>query len=160
MKDFGTNLNLVYEMINKFTDNRGDFILYECLEINQVNIVTNPHKYTFRGMHYQEGLFAQRKTVKVIQGTVIDILYNLETNETKFYTLTKDSEPLVIGKEFAHGYLTLEPNTIFTYAVEGDYNPESEHSIVWKDIREVFELISTLVPINELVISDKDKNGK
>jgi dTDP-4-dehydrorhamnose 3,5-epimerase len=148
-------------MIKKFTDDRGDFVIFDAQQCDQVNIVTNPHKYTFRGMHYQEGRsFAQRKTVKVIQGTVIDILYNLETKETEFYTLTKDSEPLVIGKEFAHGYLTIEPNTIFTYAVSGQYNPESEHSIVWKDIKKVFELIATLVPVNELVISDKDKNGK
>ena len=103
---------------------------------------------------------SQRKTVKVIQGRVIDFLYNLDNKEIKMISLDKDSEPLIVENNYAHGYLTMEPNTIFTYAVEGEYNPDSEHSIIWKDVKEIFKLIVTLVPVNELVISEKDKNGK
>jgi dTDP-4-dehydrorhamnose 3,5-epimerase len=146
-------------MIKKFTDERGDFILFDTNGCDQVNVVINPQRYTFRGLHYQTDP-SQRKTVKVIQGRVIDFLYNLDNKEIKMISLDKDSEPLIVENNYAHGYLTMEPNTIFTYAVEGEYNPDSEHSIIWKDVKEIFKLIVTLVPVNELVISEKDKNGK
>ncbi len=146
-------------MIKKFSDERGDFILYDANGCDQVNVVINPQRYTFRGLHYQTNP-SQRKTVKVIQGRVIDFLYNLDNKEIKMIPLDKDSEPLIVENNYAHGYLTMEPNTIFTYAVEGEYNPDSEHSIIWKDVKEIFKLIVTLVPVNELIISEKDKNGK
>ena len=146
-------------MIKKFTDERGEFILFDTNGCDQVNVVINTQRYTFRGLHYQTNP-SQRKTVKVIQGRVIDFLYNLDNKEIKMISLDKDSEPLIVENNYAHGYLTMEPNTIFTYAVEGEYNPDSEHSIIWKDVKEIFKLIVTLVPVNELVISEKDKNGK
>lgn len=148
-------------MIKKFTDYRGDFVLFESENCDQVNVVTNHKQYTFRGLHYQEGEWAQRKTVKIIQGKVLDFLYDPETGETEMYLLDKNSDPLVIGKEFAHGYLTLEPNTIFTYAVQGEYKPESERSIVWKTISEIREVVMECgIDDDQLTISDKDKNGK
>ena len=149
-------------MIKKFTDNRGDFMLFDCKKCDQVNIVTNPKAFTFRGLHYQEGDSAQRKTVKVIQGKVLDFLHDPISNDTEIYVLDKDSEPLIVGKEFAHGYLTIEPNTIFTYAVEGDYNPDTEHSIVWKDVDKVKQAVLDFIWTDggDLTISDKEKNGK
>ena len=62
----------------------------------------------------------------------------------------------------AHGFLTLEDNTIVTYMVKGEYNPESEHSIVWEQIEEVRNIIqSKLKEINtQITISPKDKIGK
>ena len=92
---------------------------------------------------------------------VLDILYNLTTQKLEFYLLTKDTKPLYVPKEYAHGYLTLEPNTIFTYAVEGEYNPQSEYSIVWSDVPSLKEVIMSHVgAINLLTISEKDKIGK
>ena len=149
-------------MIKKFTDERGDFVLFDAKNpfCDQVNVVSNPHPYTFRGLHYQTKP-AQAKTVKVIQGKVLDFLYNLDTKEVKMYLLDKDSEPLYVGKKFAHGYLTLTPGTIFTYAVEGDYNPDSECSIIWKDIPQIKTVVLSHVRNEDLLhISYKDKNGK
>ncbi len=147
-------------IILKFSDHRGEFNLFDSNKCDQVNIVTNKREYTFRGLHYQTNP-PQRKTVKIIQGSVLDILYNLETKELEFYKLDKESSPLVIETKYAHGYLTLEPNTIFAYAVEGVYNPESEHSIVWSDIPSLKEVIlSHTSGENKLIISDKDKKGK
>ena len=40
-------------MIREYTDRRGDFIIFDSKECNQVNVVTNTEKYTFRGLHYQ-----------------------------------------------------------------------------------------------------------
>jgi len=147
-------------MIKKFSDKRGDFTLFDAKNCDQVNVVTNEEILTFRGLHYQTNP-PQAKTVKVVQGEVLDILVNLKTQVVEHYILNKFSEPLYVGKNYAHGYLTLEPNTIFTYAVEGEYNPESEHSIIWSDIPIVKELVlSKIDSIDQLVISEKDSNGK
>ena len=147
-------------MIKKFTDNRGDFVIYDAHACDQLNVVTNDKPYTFRGLHYQTDP-AQAKTVKVIQGKVLDFLYNLDTHEVEIYCLDKDSEPLFVDENFAHGYLTLEPHTIFTYAVEGDYNPDSEHSIIWKDVDTIYNVVMSHVPNEDwLIISEKDKAGK
>ena len=77
------------------------------------------------------------------------------------YLLDKHSDPLYVGENFAHGYLTLEPHTIFTYAVEGDYDPNSEHSIVWKDVDTIYNVVMSHVRSEDLLhISEKDKQGK
>ena len=66
--------------IKQFKDSRGTFMPYDVNGWDQVNIVTNEKPYTFRGMHWQTNP-AQIKCVKVIQGSVIDFLYNLKTLE-------------------------------------------------------------------------------
>ena len=143
-----------------FKDKRGSFIPYNLkgAEWNQMNISTNSSCYTFRGMHYQTNP-SQTKLVKVIQGKVLDILYNLDTKEVKTYELGLDDQ-LLIQSNYAHGFLTLEPNTIFTYLVLGDYNPESEHSIIWNTVPDIKLIIEGYIGNNTLIISDKDKIGK
>ena len=109
-------------------------------------------------MHYQTSP-PQTKYVKVIQGRVLDFIYNLKTKEVKIYELDINND-LLVENHFAHGFLTLEPNTIFTYKVQGEYNPDSEHSIVWDTIPEVKSKINSIIGGNNLVISPKDKIGK
>jgi len=145
--------------IKQFKDSRGTFMPYDIKGWDQVNIVTNEKPYTFRGMHWQTNP-AQIKCVKVIQGSVIDFLYNLKTLEVEFYNLDSSSEPLMVGEDYAHGYLTLEPNTIFTYLVKGEYNPDSEHSLVWDKDKKIRDMINIIIGNKELTISDKDKLGK
>ena len=145
--------------IKQFKDSRGTFMPYDIKGWDQVNIVTNEKPYTFRGMHWQTNP-AQIKCVKVIQGSVIDFLYNLKTLEVEFYNLNSSSDPLTIGEDYAHGYLTLEPNTIFTYLVKGEYNPQSEHSLVWNKVKVIRDMINTVIGNKGLIISDKDKLGK
>lgn len=141
-----------------FSDNRGDFIPYNLKGWDQMNISTNKEKYTFRGLHYQTNP-PQTKLVKVIQGKVLDIIFNLNTKVVKTYELTKNNS-LLITDDYAHGFLTLEPNTIFTYLVKGRYNPENEHSIVWNTIPQVKSIIELYTTEDKLTISKKDKLGK
>ena len=141
-----------------FTDVRGKFIPYDLKGWDQMNISINETKYTFRGLHYQTFPY-QSKLVKVIQGKVLDIIYNLNTKQVKTYELTKDND-LFISSEYAHGFLTLEPDTIFTYLVSGKYNPDSEHSIVWNTIPEIKAIIESYTSADKLTISEKDKIGK
>jgi dTDP-4-dehydrorhamnose 3,5-epimerase len=144
--------------INIFPDSRGTFIPYAIRGWDQINISINPTIYTFRGLHYQTKPF-QTKLVKVIQGRVLDIIYNLKTKEIKTFELDINND-LLVEDNYAHGFLTLEDNTIFTYLVKGNYNPVSEHSIVWNTIPEIKNIIETVIGKNKLIISDKDKIGK
>ena len=56
--------------------------------------------------------------------------------------------------------ITLEDNTIITYLVKGEYNPTSEHSIVWNTVDEVKKIINTYTNEKDMIISEKDTLGK
>ena len=92
---------------------------------------------------------------------IIDFLYNLETGELRSIILN-DDEAVLVPDNMAHGFLTLEPNTIVAYMVKGEYNPGSEHSIVWNSVEQVKDIVEGLLAGMrvELTISDKDKMGK
>ena len=141
-----------------FNDNRGSFTPFDCKEWEQANVSINTNKYTFRGMHYQTSP-PQIKYLKVVQGSIIDILYDLETKEVKSFHLNTE-EAILIEPNYAHGFLTLEDNTIVTYLVKGEYNPTSEHSIVWKDVDDIKNIVLSQCTESEIVISEKDNNGK
>ena len=147
-----------------FKDNRGSYtpILTNQLDIqwDQCSISVNTHKGTFRGLHYQTNP-PQTKYVKVIQGSIIDFLYNLDTKELQYFVID-DNKAILVPDNMAHGFLTLEDNTIVTYMVKGEYNPDSEHSIVWSEVDSVREVIETMLRELEvnITISDKDKLGK
>tara|TARA_R110002153_G_scaffold271089_1_gene438083 strand:- start:480 stop:926 length:447 start_codon:yes stop_codon:yes gene_type:complete len=141
-----------------FKDNRGSFTPFDCKEWEQANVSINPSKYTFRGMHYQTTP-PQTKYLKVVQGSIIDFLYDLETKEVKSFHLNTE-EAILIEPKYSHGFLTLEENTIITYLVKGEYNPLSEHSIVWKDIGGIRDIILKNCTESEIIASKKDKDGK
>ena len=67
----------------------------DCIKWEQTNISLNTKKYTFRGMHYQTDP-PQTKYLKVVQGSIIDILYDLETNEVKSFHLNNQQAILMI----------------------------------------------------------------
>ena len=109
-------------------------------------------------MHYQTNP-PQTKYLKVVQGSIIDILYDLETKEVKTFHLgTEDA--IIVDSKYAHGFLTLDDNTIVTYLVKGEYNPLSEHSIVWKEVGTIRDIVLGNCTESEIVISEKDNNGK
>ena len=145
-----------------FKDSRGSFTAistkYANQDWNQVNVVTNENKFTFRGLHYQTDP-PQTKCIKVIQGKILDILVDLVTQEVRTFELDNTDFLYVLDK-YAHGYLTLEPNTIVTYLVKGKYNPESEHSIVWNTVPEVKDIIEKHLEGCKMFISEKDEMGK
>ncbi len=144
-----------------YPDNRGSYtpIPLDIEDINwtQCSISTNDKEGTFRGMHYQTNP-PQTKYIKVIKGSIIDFIYDLNTGELYYYTLNSDNA-LLIPNHFAHGFLTLEDNTIVSYLVEGEWNPNSEKSIVWHTIEELKKIVQENT-VGELIISDKDANGK
>ena len=111
-------------MIKTIPDHRGTFNILEGKNFDQIFISKSDKKFTFRGMHYQTDPY-QIKTLKIIQGSAIDFIYNIETKDVIKFELTDKSDQLTIGPNFAHGFLTLEPNTIALYGVEGKFNPDT-----------------------------------
>jgi dTDP-4-dehydrorhamnose 3,5-epimerase len=158
------NNNMKIETIEHLTygDNRGSYTPIQTNELGieweQCSISINDKKGTFRGLHYQTNP-PQTKYIKVVKGSIIDFLYNLDTKELLYFTLGSN-EAILVPHNMAHGFLTLEDDTIVTYMVKGEYNPDSEHSIVWHTIDEVKRVILDSLHGSNLIISDKDNEGK
>jgi dTDP-4-dehydrorhamnose 3,5-epimerase len=97
------------------------------------------HKGVLRGLHFQNPPFEQGKLVRVVSGSVIDIVVDIRKNspsygqhlKIKLDEYTKTS--LWVPPGFAHGFAALEDNTIFMYKVTNVYNKESESGIIWND---------------------------
>ena len=144
-----------------YEDNRGSYTPISTNQLGQeweqCSISVNDKKGTFRGLHYQTNP-PQTKYIKVIKGSIIDFMLNLDTNELHHFTLGSN-EAILVPHNMAHGFLTLEDMTIVAYMVRGEYNPQSEHSIVWNTIDEVKKVILENIE-GELIISDKDNLGK
>ena len=145
-----------------FKDDRGSYtpINTKVLDIDwtQCSISINAEPFTFRGLHYQTNP-PQTKYVKVVQGSIIDFMVDLETGETD-YCEVNENQAVYVPNNMAHGFLTLEPNTIVVYMVEGDYNPESEHSLRWFENPTVSNVVFEHSGVNKITISEKDKLGK
>jgi dTDP-4-dehydrorhamnose 3,5-epimerase len=97
------------------------------------------HKGVLRGLHFQRPPFEQGKLVRVIQGSVLDVAVDIRKGSP---TYGQHKSILLSGENnlqfwippgFAHGFLTLEDNTIFSYKCTGPYSIESEGSVLWND---------------------------
>ena len=92
-----------------------------------------------RGLHYQKGEFSQAKLVRVIKGRVIDVAVDIRRSSPTFgkYVAAELSDEnkrqLFIPRGFAHGFLVLSDEAIFTYKVDNVYAPKYEASIRWND---------------------------
>ena len=96
-------------------------------------------KGVLRGLHFQNPPFAQGKLVSVIKGAVLDVVVDIRKNSATFgkhFSLVLSGENKIsfwIPPGFAHGFITLEEDTIFSYKCTEVYNKQSEGSIMWND---------------------------
>ena len=112
-----------------------------------------------RGLHYQKGEFSQAKLVRVIKGRVLDVAVDLRKHSATFgqYVAVELSEEnkrqFFIPRGFAHGFLVLSDEAVFTYKVDNVYAPQDEASIRWND-----ETIGIDWPIDakDVLTSEKD----
>ena len=97
------------------------------------------NKGVLRGLHFQNPPYAQGKLVRVIKGAVLDVAVDIRKDSSTYgqyfsVELSEDNKTIFwIPPGFAHGFLTLKDNTIFTYKCTGVYNKESEGSLLWND---------------------------
>ena len=144
-----TEINGVYLIEPRvFTDSRGYF--FEAFKkaefeehVGPVDFVqSNESKSSrgvLRGLHYQKGEFAQAKLVRVIKGRVFDVAVDIRKSSPTFgqyvgVELSEDNKlQLFIPRGFAHGFLVLSDEAVFTYRVDNVYAPQAEAGIRWDD---------------------------
>lgn len=94
---------------------------------------------TVRGLHYQMPPFAQAKLVQVLCGRILDIAVDLRRASPTFgrhvavELAAGDGKQMFVPEGFAHGFMTLEPDSMVTYKVTSGYEPKSERGIAWDD---------------------------
>ena len=116
-----------------------------------------------RGLHYQKGDCSQAKLVRVIKGEVLDVAVDLRKSSPTFgkwvSVLLSESNKrqFFIPRGFAHGFVVLSEEAIFTYKVDNVYAPQSEASIVYSD--ETLS-IDWGIPFEKMLLWEKDTNGK
>lgn len=92
-----------------------------------------------RGLHYQKGEFSQAKLVRVIKGCVLDVAVDIRKDSPTFgkhvmVELSEDNKrQFFIPRGFAHGFLVMSDEAIFTYKVDNIYAPQAEASIRFDD---------------------------
>lgn len=113
-----------------------------------------------RGLHFQNPPYAQGKLVSVIAGAVIDIAVDLRKKSKTYGSyfaleLSEQNKTIFwIPPGFAHGFVSLQDNTIFSYKCTQVYNKQSEASIRWDDTDLAIDW-----KIQNPIISEKDRNA-
>jgi len=96
-------------------------------------------KGVLRGLHFQMPPYTQGKLVSVIKGAVLDVAVDLRRSSPTYgrhvaIELNERNKTMFwVPEGFAHGFVTLEDNTIFSYKCTNFYHKESERSILWND---------------------------
>ncbi len=96
-------------------------------------------KGVLRGLHFQKPPFTQGKLVRVMRGSVLDVAVDLRKASPTYgkwasVELTQDNKWMYwVPPGFAHGFVTLEDDTVFFYKCTNVYNNASEGSIRWDD---------------------------
>ena len=114
-----------------------------------------------RGLHYQRGALSQAKLVRVIKGRVLDVAVDIRRSSPTFgqhvmAELSDDNKrQFFIPRGFAHGFLVLSDEAIFTYKVDNVYAPQAEAGIRWNDPQLAIEW-----PIDPQQVQTSDKDLK
>ncbi|MEO1018731.1 MAG: dTDP-4-dehydrorhamnose 3,5-epimerase [Pseudomonadota bacterium] len=150
-------------------DERGFFARCFCREeleelgikadVVQANISFSKTAGTLRGMHYQIGPSAEIKFVQCVQGAIHDVVLDLRADSPSFGQSwgarldDRNRRILVVPEGCAHGFLTLEPETLVHYLVTASYDPVRERGVRWDD-----PAFTIAWPQPPEVISDKDQS--
>ncbi|MDF2448231.1 MAG: dTDP-4-dehydrorhamnose 3,5-epimerase [Bacteroidota bacterium] len=118
------------------------------------------HTGVLRGLHFQAPPFAQGKLVRVITGAVLDVAVDIRKDSETYgqhvsIELTEENKTMFyIPPGFAHGFLTLRDNTIFSYKCTDLYNKASEGTVLWND-----PSLGITWNIKDPILSEKDLTG-
>ena len=153
---------------NMHYDQRGWF--YEAYNVDQFDrkydFIQDNHSFsnvagTLRGLHYQLPPFEQSKLIRVIVGSILDIVVDVRPESNTFlewqsFVLnSEEKKSLLIPKGFAHGFITLSDKTEVYYKVDEKYSPENEITINYDDP----SLMINWGNVNIKSISKKDLRG-
>ncbi len=155
-----------------YTDNRGCYkkyfekkifvehgIICEFTESSDIY----SEKGALRGLHYQSEC-SQAKLIRVVSGLLFDVALDLRPDSSTFgkyhvqYMDSKDNDIIFIPEGFAHGFIALKENTIFSYQCSGKYIPEKCGGILWNDTELAIPWPLKKYGINEVIATEKDKS--
>jgi dTDP-4-dehydrorhamnose 3,5-epimerase len=135
--------------LQKREDDRGFFARFFCKEelavhglsneIVQVNNSLSRVSGTLRGMHFQKYPKGEDKIVRCIRGSFLDVIIDLRPESKSFmrhFSIMLSAEnrvSLYVPKGFAHGFMTMEPDTEAFYLVTEKYSPECERGVRYND---------------------------
>tara|TARA_B100001250_G_scaffold239587_1_gene205861 strand:+ start:320 stop:862 length:543 start_codon:yes stop_codon:yes gene_type:complete len=117
-------------------------------------------KGVLRGLHFQNPPFEQGKLVRVIKGAVIDVAVDIRKDSDtygQYFSVRlseKNKKIFWIPPGFAHGFVTLEDDTVFTYKCTKIFNKESEGALNWDD-----KNLNIDWGIKDPLVSEKDMIG-
>lgn len=155
---------------NVFEDDRGYFFeSYNQVEFEKNGITdlfvqdnqSKSQKNVLRGLHFQNPPYSQAKLVRVIQGSVLDVAVDLRKESKtygKHFTVIISAENrkmFYLPAGFAHGFLTLEDDTIFSYKCSNVYHAESEDAVLWND-----KELNIDWGVDQPILSEKDNKAK
>ena len=130
-----------------FGDERGWFMeTYSKIKTPEINcdFVQDNHSYskekgTLRGIHFQNGKYAQAKLVRCVRGVVLDVAVDLRKHSATFgqwvgEILSEENKKMLwVPPGFAHGFVVLSSTADFLYKTTDYYAPKHERCIIWDD---------------------------
>ena len=151
-----------------YRDSRGYFTesfnqhVFNNLTNLSIDFVQDNHslskKYVLRGLHYQKSPYEQAKLVRVISGSIFDVVVDIRKNSKNFgkwlgFNLSSENSlQLWIPRGYAHGFVSLEDNTQVFYKTDNFYSKEDSICIDYNDS-------SIDWPIENPILSDNDYNA-
>lgn len=136
-------------------------------KIGNINFIQENESYStkgiLRGLHFQTEPYAQAKLVRCIKGKVLDVVVDIRKKSKTFgkyksFLLSEHNKlQLFIPKGFAHGFIVLSNEAIFSYKVDNLYHPENDSGILWcdKDLN-----INWVLEKKDIIVSQKDSKLK
>ena len=154
-----------------FKDDRGYF--YESFnekefkeKVADVTFIQDNQSFSsygvLRGMHCQAGDYAQAKLVRVVKGSVIDVIVDVRKDSTYYgrvysaYLSENNHRQLFVPRGFLHGFLTLSNDTIFQYKCDNYYNKGSEQGFNYQSIPFPWD---NYINKEQIIVSDKDMSS-
>lgn len=128
---------------------------------DQSSFSFSEHLHTLRGMHFQEGEYAQGKLVRCIKGKILDVIIDLRKDSKTFgqhykQVLSEENNLMLwVPKGFAHGLLTLEPNCLVFYQFSNFYHKPSDKGVRWND-----PFFNINWPVSDPILSERDANHR
>ncbi len=143
--------------------NRKKFFELTGMEVNFIqDNQSSSTRGVLRGLHFQQGEYAQAKLVRVLQGSVLDVAVDIRMDSATFgksvaIELSETSHTqLYIPKGFAHGFVVLSEQAVFFYKCDSYYNKQAERGIIYSDPS---LQINWRLPEEALILSDKDRQN-
>lgn len=152
---YGDDRGYFFESFNQkqFDQNVGEILFVQDNE-------SKSSKGVLRGLHFQKPPFDQAKLVRCIQGRVLDVAVDIRKESStygKYVSIElseKNKRQFFIPRGFAHGFIVLSEEAVFSYKVDNWYAPNYDSGIIWNDkqIDINWKLNGT-----QVILSDKDK---